>query len=127
MSSLSRGFKSLLGLVKRRTAGSLRNSLRGLGYVAAHEEAVRVELALLVVLTPLALWIGDSPLERLLLVASAVLVILVELLNTAIELALDRFRRSHHPLAGAAKDVGSAAVLLTMLLFLLVWGVLLSS
>ncbi len=115
----------LLGLIRRRTLGSLGHSLRGLRYVARHEEAVRVELALLAVLIPAAVWWGDGAIEQLLLIGSAVLVVLVELLNTAIELTLDRYSRSHHPLAGAAKDVGSAAVLVAMLLFLLVWAVVL--
>lgn len=124
---LHRCSAAAVGLMRRRIVATMRNSLRGLGYVARREEAVRVELLLLVVLIPLALWLGDGALEQLLLAASAVLVLLVEMVNTAIELTLDRVSRSHHPLTGAAKDVGSAAVLVAMLLFLLCWGLLLSN
>lgn len=125
MTARSDWLTQLLRLVRRRTLGSLGHSLRGLRYVANHEEAVRVELVLLTVLIPTAVWWGDGAIEQLLLIGSAVLVVLVELLNTAIELTLDRYSRSYHPLAGAAKDVGSAAVLVAMLLFLLVWAVVL--
>jgi len=118
---------SLLGLVRRRTVGSLGHSLRGLRYVVQREEAVRVEFGLLVVLIPAALWWGEGAIEQLLLIASAVLVLLVELLNTAVELTLDRLSRSSHPLTGAAKDVGSAAVLVAMILFLMAWILLLTN
>lgn len=113
------------GVIRRRTVGSLGFSLRGLRYVFANEEAVRVELILLVVLLPVAFWLGGDAVERVLLAGSALLVLVVELLNTAVELTLDRYSRAHHPLAGAAKDVGSAAVFVAMIIFMVIWLALL--
>lgn len=110
------------GVIRRRTVGSLGFSLR---YVFANEEAVRVELILLVVLLPVAFWLGGDAVERVLLAGSALLVLVVELLNTAVELTLDRYSRAHHPLAGAAKDVGSAAVFVAMIIFIVIWLALL--
>ncbi|MDC0403930.1 diacylglycerol kinase [Porticoccaceae bacterium] len=114
-----------MNLIRRRTVGSLTYSLRGLRYVSVNEEAVRVELVLLLVLLPLAFWLGEGAVERVLLAGSALMVLLVEMLNTAIELALDRYSRGHHPLAGAAKDVGSAAVFIAMIIFAVTWLALL--
>ena len=68
------------------------------------------------------MWLGSSPVERLALVASCFLVLIVELLNSAIEAAIDRFGEEHHELSGRAKDLGSAAVFLSLLLVVATWG-----
>jgi len=83
-----------------------------------------VELVLAVVLIPLGLLLGETGVEKLLLAGSVVLVLIVEILNSAIESVVDRFGEEQHKLSGRAKDQGSAAVLLSLLLVLLVWGVL---
>ncbi len=75
-----------------------------------HEAAFRQELLLAILLVPLGLWLGDGGVERALLVGSWILVMIVELLNSAIEATVDRFGPEHHELSGRAKDIGSAAV-----------------
>ena len=72
-------------------------------------------------LAPVALWLGGSALERLLLIGTCVLVLVVELLNSAIEAAIDRVGHEHHELSGRAKDLGSAAVLLSLVLTVATW------
>ncbi len=98
--------------------------MRGLSAAWRHESAFRQELAAIVVLLPVALWLGQSPLEKLLLVASLLLVLAVELLNSAVEAAIDRFGGEIHELSGRAKDLGSAAVFVSLVIVLLVWGVI---
>lgn len=93
------------------------------GYKATwqNEAAFRQEIALLVVTTPMALWFGQTIIEKLLLVGSLVLVLLVELLNSAIEAAVDRVGLDHHELSGRAKDIGSAAVNLALIWAAITW------
>lgn len=100
-------------------------SAAGLRAAFEQEEAIRMEVAAFVVLAPLALWLGNSDVERVLLIGSVVVVILVELLNTAIENAVDRVGSDYHELSRVAKDIGSAAVMIAMLLVLFTWSVLL--
>jgi diacylglycerol kinase (ATP) len=97
------------------------------GFVAAfrNEAAFRQELALTVLLLPLAFWLGDNALERALLIAVWLLVPTVELLNSGIEAVVDRISAERHPLAGRAKDVGSAAVFLAFSNAAIVWAVIL--
>jgi diacylglycerol kinase (ATP) len=97
------------------TAAGLAAAWRG-------EEAFRQEVLLGLVLTPFALWLGQSGMERLLLIASWLVVLIVEILNTAVEATVDRISDEHHPLSGKAKDLGSAAVFLSLVLAALVWG-----
>ncbi len=87
------------------------------GYKAVwrHEEAFRQEVLLLAVTTPLAVVLGETAVERVLLIGSVVLVLLVELLNSAVEAAIDRIGPEHHELSGRAKDIGSAAVTTSLL------------
>lgn len=87
-----------------------------------HESAFRQEVALTAVLTPVALWLGRSGLERLLLIACCLLVLVVELLNSAIEAAIDRVSHEPHELSGRAKDLGSAAVFVSLVLVAAVWS-----
>ena len=85
------------------------------------EAAFRQELGLSVVLIPLGLWLGHTGVERALLVAPMLLVLVVELLNSAIEATVDRIGLERHRLAGLAKDIGSAAVLMSFILMGIVW------
>ena len=87
----------------------------------AHEAAFRQELGLACLVIPLGLWLGESGVERALLVAPMLLVLVVELLNSAIEATVDRIGLERHVLAGLAKDIGSAAVLMSFILLAAVW------
>lgn len=105
----------------RRLINATRYSLRGLRAAWHQEPAFRQELGLVLVLLPLAVWLGRTPTETALLGASCLLVLIVELVNTAVEAVVDRMGETPHPLAGLAKDAGSAAVLLSLLLAVFVW------
>ncbi|MFZ5663379.1 MAG: diacylglycerol kinase [Pseudomonadota bacterium] len=100
-------------------------SLKGLRAAWLHESSFRLEVYLFVVLAPLGWWAGQTPVERVLLVGSLLLVLSVELLNSAVEAVIERYGAEFHELAGRAKDMGSAAVLVVMLNVLLVWGAIL--
>jgi diacylglycerol kinase (ATP) len=89
------------------------------------EAAFRQELAACALLVPLALWLPVAPLERVALIGSLVLVLVVELLNSAIEAAVDRVGVERHALAKKAKDLGSAAVMLSLTFAAITWAVLL--
>ena len=102
-------------------------SYKGFLSAARSEEAFQLELVLTCIFIPLAFWLDVSNVERILLVASVVLVLIVELLNTGIETVVDRVGLEHHELAGKAKDLGSAAVFVTLLLWGFVWGSILFS
>ena len=93
------------------------------GFKAAykHEEAFRQEVFLLAVAIPLAIWLGDSGVEKALLIGSVLLLLLVEIINSAIEAAIDRFGGELHELSGRAKDMGSAAVFIAMVNVGMVW------
>ncbi len=95
----------------------------GKGFSGAFREeaAFRQELAFALVAIPLGLWLGHDGIERALLVAPVLLVLIVELLNSAIEAAIDRIGLERHHLSGLAKDIGSAAVLLAFVLLAVVW------
>jgi len=99
-------------------------SIKGLNFAFRNESAFRQELAALLVLVPLALYLGDNEVEWILMIGSCLLVIIVELLNTAVEAAVDRVGEEFHTLAGVAKDVGSAAVFVSLILFAMVWGLI---
>jgi diacylglycerol kinase (ATP) len=101
------------------------NSMKGLHSAFKSEAAFRQELALAIVLIPLALWLGESPIEKVLLIGTVLLVLIVELLNTAIEIVVDRIGLERHVLSGRAKDVGSAAVFVSLVLLVTTWGLLL--
>jgi diacylglycerol kinase (ATP) len=95
----------------------------GKGLIGAYrdEAAFRQELAFAVVAVPLGLWLGHNGVERALLVAPVLLVLVVELLNSAVEAVVDRVGLDHHELAGLAKDLGSAAVFMAFVLLSAVW------
>ena len=96
-------------------------SLQGLALVWREEAAFRQESALAVVAIPLGVYLGHGGVERALLVAPMLLILIVELLNSAVEAVVDRAGMERHPLAGMAKDMGSAAVLLCFVLLGVVW------
>ncbi len=96
-------------------------SWAGLKAAWVNEQAFRQECYALVVLLPLGLWLGANGIERALLSGSLLLVPIVEILNSAIEAMVDRFGPERHELAGRAKDMGSAAVLLSIVLATVVW------
>ncbi|MDN6868468.1 diacylglycerol kinase [Aeromonas caviae] len=99
-------------------------SMKGLKSAWINEAAFRQELVLILLLMPLAFWIGDSLNEILLLVCISWLVVIVEVLNSAVEAVVDRIGSEHHELSGRAKDLGSAAVFIALTLNALVWGAL---
>lgn len=109
----------------RQLLRALRWSLKGLAAALQHEPAFRLELYLFLVMAPLALWLGRSGVERALLLGSLLLVLVVELLNSAIEAVVDRASPEHHVLAGRAKDMGSAAVLLALVNVFACWALVL--
>ena len=90
-----------------------------------HEEAFRQEVILFVISTPIAIWLGQSTIEKLLLIGSIVLVMLVELLNSAVEAVVDRVGFEHHELSGRAKDIGSAAVMMSLAWAGITWALIL--
>ena len=90
-------------------------------YAFQEESAFRQELTLLAVLTPVALIIPVTPIEKCVLIASMIMVLVVELLNSSVEAAIDRISFEHHDLSKRAKDFGSAAVMLTLLIAALLW------
>ena len=116
-------YKSRGGL--RRIWDASRYSAAGLRAAVRHEAAFRQELLLGVPLVLLAWWLAATPLQALALVAVIVLVWVVELLNSAVEAVADAVTTEAHPLLGRAKDLGSAAVMLSILLAVVTWGVLL--
>ena len=106
------GKKSGTGLTRLQNAFGW--SMAGLAAALKHEKAFQQELGLCLILAPLALWLGETGSEKALLLGSLTLVLIVELINSAIEAVVDRFGGEIHPLSGRAKDIGSAAVFLAL-------------
>jgi diacylglycerol kinase (ATP) len=109
----------------RRIMLATKWSLQGLRFAWLYESSFRLEVYLFVVLGPLGLWLGQTPIERVLLVGSGLLVLSVELLNSAIEAVIERYGAEHHELAGRAKDMGSAAVFVLMANVVMTWALIL--
>ena len=107
-----------------RLAGALRYSIAGFRHATRHEAAFQQEVLLFLLLLPAAVLLPVPTLDRLLIVLSMLLVIVVELLNSAIEATVDRISSERHPLAGQAKDMGSAAVFLALAMSLGCWAVI---
>ncbi len=99
-----------------------KNSWCGLVYAFREESAFRQELTLFVLLTPITFLLSISYLEKALLIASLIMVLVVELLNSSVEAAIDRISFEHHDLSKRAKDFGSAAVMLALLIAVLLWA-----
>ncbi len=108
----------------RRIVNATSFSFAGLRTAWRDEAAFRQELLLCVVLVPTAFWLGRTAVERALLIGSCFLVLVVEMLNTSIENVVDRFGGEQHRLSGQAKDLGSAAVFMSLVLTLVVWGLI---
>lgn len=105
----------------RRIVNATFFSFAGLKTAWQSEAAFRQECLLAAVLIPAGLWLGQNAVQRALLIGSCLLVLIVELLNTAVEYVVDRVGMDHHRLSGQAKDVGSAAVFVSLALTLVIW------
>ena len=108
----------------RRLLFTLVNSGKGLRFLLRKEEAFQLEALLACVLIPVAMLLPVSPVERVLLIGAVFIVLIVEVLNTSIEVLTDRVSLDRHELSGLAKDLGSLAVTLSLLLWAIVWGVI---
>ena len=120
----------IYGHLPRGPAGIWRAtvwSLQGLRAAWLHESSFRLEVYLFLVLGPLGVLLGDTGVERALLVGSCLLVMAMELMNSAMEAVIERYGAEHHELAGRAKDMGSAAVFVLMMNVILVWALVLGS
>jgi len=115
----SMGKKSGAGLTRLRNAFGW--SMAGLAAAFKHEKAFQQELGLCLILAPLALWLGKTGSEKALLLCPLLLVLIVEILNSALETVVDRFGGEQHPLSGRAKDMGSAAVFLALVNVVICW------
>ena len=116
-------FKGKTGLT--RVWNAFHYSMAGLAAAYRNEDAFRQEVWLAAVLVPLALFLPVGVLGKALMIASVLLVIVVELVNSALEATVDRISLDHHHLAKWAKDIGSAAVFVALLNVLVVWGLIL--
>lgn len=106
----------------RRILNAFHYSLDGISAAYRHEDAFRQEVLLAIILVPVGFWLGEGGVEKALLVCSVLLVLLVELINSAIEATVDRISLEDHLLAKRAKDIGSAAVLLSFVMLAITWA-----
>ncbi len=116
----SQGTSGLTRLVK-----ATQFSWKGLRAAFTNEQAFRQEVYLSIVLIPLALYLGENGLECALLISVVLLILIIELINSSIEAIVDRVSTDHHELSGRAKDIGSAAVLLSLINAAIVWALVL--
>lgn len=119
MSSRHSPFKSKGGF--SRILNAARYSAQGLSAAIRHEAAFRQELLLAIILTPAAFWVGQTAMQVMLLLCSLLVVLIVELLNSAVEAVADAVSLENNHLIGRAKDLGSAAVLLSLLMAAGLW------
>ncbi len=108
----------------RRLINAFGYSCAGLKTAYKNEDAFRQEVILAAVLIPIAIYLDVGTIERILMIGSVLLLIIVELLNSAVEATVDRISLDHHKLAARAKDIGSAAVLMSLVNLLVVWGLI---
>lgn len=108
----------------KRLLNAISNSVAGLHAAWKSEEAFRQELLLAIVLFPAAFWLGENSAQIALLLASVLIVLIVELLNTCVEVVIDRIGHEYHELSKRAKDIGSAAVGVSLAALLVVWGLI---
>jgi diacylglycerol kinase (ATP) len=106
----------------RRIINAFGYSMKGLRAAFKHESAFRQETALLIVLLPIAILLGQNIVDYSILIGSLFLVIIVELLNSAVEAVVDRVGDEHNKLAGRAKDMGSAAVFVSLINVIVIWS-----
>ncbi len=123
MSEPASPFKGKTGL--RRVLNAAGYSWAGLTAAFRHEDAFRQELFLALLLIPLAIYLGETGIERALMIAAVLGVLIVELLNSALEAAVDRISLEHHVLIKRAKDMGSAAVMIALVNVVITWGLML--
>lgn len=116
-------FKGKTGI--KRITNAVIYSMSGFYAAFKNEEAFRQEIILAIFLIPLGIFVGESTIQKVLLVSSLLLVLIVELLNSGIEAAIDRISLEKHRLAKRAKDIGSAAVFLTIMNAILTWIIIL--
>jgi diacylglycerol kinase (ATP) len=116
-------YKGKTGL--RRLLNAFGYSLAGFRAAYKHEDAFRQEALLAAILIPLAFWLPVGNLGKAMMIASILLVIIVELLNSAVEATVDRISLENHDLAKRAKDIGSSAVLVSLINVIVVWGLVL--
>ena len=109
----------------KRVINAAGYSVKGLRAAFVHEAAFRQEVCLAVVLWIAAFMLNVSTVERAIMLTTVMLVLIVELCNSAIEAIVDRVGSEYHELSGRAKDIGSAAVLLSLLLVVICWGLIL--
>ena len=105
----------------KRLINAFGFSMQGFKAAYKHEEAFRQEVLVLALAIPLGIWLGDTAVEIILLIGCVLLLLIVELINSAIEATVDRFGGEHNELSGRAKDMGSAAVLVTTILAAMTW------
>lgn len=108
----------------KRIINAFRYTFTGLKAAWVHEEAFRQEIILLIVVIPLGIWIGASGTQRAILIGFYLNIPLMELLNSSIEAIVDRVGEEHHVLSGRAKDLGSAAVFLSICIAVITWGII---
>ena len=120
MSVARPGGDGLSGLPRLWRASKV--GLAAFAWAWKHEEALRLEMIACTLAVPAAWWLGETGVERALLWGSVLLVFIVELLNTAVEVTVDRISTEHHPLSGLAKDLGSLAVGVSVVLALGIWA-----
>ena len=116
-------YKGKTGL--RRLLNAVRYTWDGLCAAFKHEDAFRQEVFLALLLIPLAVYLGGTGVERALMIAAVLGVLMVELLNSALEAAVDRISLEHHALIKRAKDMGSAAVMIALVNVVVVWALVL--
>lgn len=108
----------------KRIINAFGYSLLGLRAAFKHESAFRQEIAAFIIMFPLSFWVGQTAVERALLIGSLFLVLIAELANSAIEAIVDRVGHEHHELSGRAKDIGSSTVLLSLVNAAIIWGLI---
>ncbi len=113
-------------IIVRRLVNATRYSLAGFAATWRHEEAFRLEILASIVMIPASFWIGRIAVEISLLTGTCFIVLITELLNTAIEATIDRISTEHHELSGRAKDIGSAAVFVSLVMTVLIWGLIIA-
>lgn len=116
-------YKGKTGL--RRLFNAFGYSLAGFRAAYKHEDAFRQEVLLAVIMIPLALWLPVTAIAKAMMIGSVLLVIIVELLNSAVEATVDRISLENHDLAKRAKDIGSSAVLVSLVNVVVIWGLIL--
>ena len=116
-------YKGKTGL--RRLINAFGYSIAGTLAAFKHEDAFRQEVVLTIVLTPAALYFGETAIDQALMISSLLLIVVVELLNSSIEATVDRISVKHHKLAKRAKDIGSAAVFFSLFNAAVIWFLLL--